>query len=85
MNEKISCQLALSLLKSGYKLYSIIDNIKYYFIYSNSYIIITSDNISLSIDEYKFISIYSKNIFFTLDIDEEIDTLKDKEYYSWRK
>ena len=85
MDEKVSVNIALSLLKSGYELYSIIDNIKYSFKYYSSLIHIHSQNIYLKIDEYQFLDSYKDNNFFYEENIEEIDLLKDKEYYSWRK
>ena len=36
-------------------------------------------------DEYKFLETYKDNIFQLNENVEEIDILKDEEYYSWRK
>ena len=85
MNELISTNIALSLLKSGYKLYSIIDNEKYVFKYLNEIIYVHSNNLFIKMNEYKFLELYSNSSFFVFDDIEEIDVEKDKEYYSWAK
>ena len=85
MDEKVSVTIALSLLKSGYFLYSIIDGVKYEFRYMNNLIYISSDNIHIKVDEYKFLEVYENNQFQLIENNEEIDILKDEEYYSWRK
>lgn len=85
MNELISTNIALSLLKSGYKLYSIIDNEKYVFKYLNEIIYVHSNNLFIKMNEYKFLELYSNSTFFVFDDIEEIDVEKDKEYYSWAK
>ena len=77
--------MALSLLKSGYYLYSIIENIKYNFKFFNNLIYISSDNLYIKMDEYQFVETYKDNIFQLNENVEEIDILKDEEYYSWRK
>lgn len=85
MEEKVSIKMALSLLKSGYYLYSIIENIKYNFKFFNNLIYISSDNLYIKMDEYQFVETYKDNIFQLNENVEEIDILKDEEYYSWRK
>ena len=85
MNDKISIYSALSFLKSGYKLYSIIDETKFIFKYLNNIIYVNSNNLYIKMNEYKFLELYSNSTFFVFDDVEEIDIEKDKEYYSWAK
>ena len=85
MNDKISIYSALSFLKSGHKLYSIIDEKKFIFKYLNNIIYVNSNNLYIKLNEYKFLELYSNSTFFVFDDVEEIDIEKDKEYYSWAK
>lgn len=85
--EKIQIDKALKLLKAGYNLYTINNHIREEFSIKDSYIIIKSENKSIKINSYDFLSIY-KDTFFYIKDDESIETVdikKDEEYYSWRQ
>lgn len=78
---------ALDLLKQGIVLSSTIDNIKCYFIKNGNNVLIIQGNSRYKLKKEDFILIHKKSIFVIEDnsLDIEIDTEKDKEYYSWKQ
>ena len=84
---RIGSKKALSLLKAGYKLFSVIDGKENLFLFVNEKVFVSDGNREARISPYSFLEIYEKNVF-TIDHNEEEDTVdnkKDDEYYSWRQ
>ena len=86
-NQKLNADSALRHLKAGYSIYCIIDKKKETFIYKKSLVIVLSENKSLKINEYDFLSLYNKQSFYIEEENQEdaVDTKRDDEYYSWRQ
>lgn len=87
-NSKIDIQKALKYLKAGYSLYSFNSkNIKEEYRLKDNIIFISSENKSLKINEYDFLSLYKDTSFYVFEDsnDEIVDIKKDEEYYSWRQ
>ena len=83
----IDCKKALSYLKSGYALKSIISRNEIYFKLHKDEVNVFSETTHLKINIYSFLDIYKDCKFEILtESDEEaVDPLKDKEYYSWKQ
>jgi len=58
--EKLTVKSALKYLKAGYHLYSIISQKEERFLYQNNLILIVSEQKSLKLNEYDFLSLYPR-------------------------
>ncbi len=86
MDNYLDINKALTYLKAGYHLYSLNDKEKVTFYLKNNTVIISSNNVNSKISVYDFKALYLNSHFYILENnEEEVDLLKDKEYYSWRQ
>ncbi len=86
-NDKINQRQALSYLKAGYHLRSIIDKREVHFSYSQEKILVFGEEHFLTLNEYSFQEIYH-DCLFEIDSENEeeaVDMKKDEEYYSWKQ
>ncbi len=86
-NDKINQDKAMSYLKAGYHLVSIIGKREVRFSYSQGKILVFGEEHFLSLNEYSFKEIYH-DCLFQLDTENEeetVDMKKDEEYYSWKQ
>ncbi len=86
-NDKINLDQAISYLKAGYHLVSIIGKREIRFFYREDKILVFGEEHFLSLNEYSFKEIYH-DCLFEIDTETEeeaVDMKKDEEYYSWKQ
>lgn len=84
---KINIDKALSYLKAGYHLYSIVDKKEVHFVYKKDMVLVFGENNFQSLNEFSFKELY-KDCGFQIDMESEeeaVDMKKDEEYYSWKQ
>lgn len=84
---KINTEKALSYLKAGYHLYSIVDKKEVHFVFRDNMVLVFGENNFQSLNEYSFKELY-KDCVFQIDMESEeetVDMKKDEEYYSWKQ
>ena len=74
-NEKIEVKRALSLLKAGYHLYTLINKKEEHFFYQKEKVLVRSEEKGLTLSPFSFLELYQDALFEIYD-DEKEDYMK---------